>query len=139
MRRNKRRVCKGVWQIVAVVYTIQGRLAGLNDYTESCRTNAYKGAKCKKDNQKICKDNIPLWLRKKALNFPVIMEITWTERNRRRDPDNIAFAKKFILDSLVEAGVFPGDGQKYVLGFIDHFKVDPNKPKTAIQSKKSRR
>lgn len=27
---------------MAVTYTIQGRLDGLNDYTRSCRTNAYK-------------------------------------------------------------------------------------------------
>ena len=33
---------------MAVTYTIQGRLDGLNDYTRSCRTNAYKGADCKK-------------------------------------------------------------------------------------------
>lgn len=61
---------------MAVTYTIQGRLDGLNDYTRSCRTNAYKGADCKKKNQRICKYSIPLWLRKKKLNFPVIVEIT---------------------------------------------------------------
>lgn len=30
---------------MAVTYTIQGRLDGLNDYTRSCRTNAYKRIK----------------------------------------------------------------------------------------------
>ena len=38
---------------MAVTYTIQGRLDGLNDYTRSCRTNAYEGADCKKKNQRI--------------------------------------------------------------------------------------
>ena len=98
---------------MAVTYTIQGRLDGLNDYTRSCRTNAYKGADCKKKNQRICKYSIPLWLRKKKLNFPVIVE-------------------KFVLDSLVESGTFPGDGQRYVLGFIDHFRVDSKNPRIEI-------
>lgn len=117
---------------MAVTYTIQGRLDGLNDYTRSCRTNAYKGADCKKKNQRICKYSTPLWLRKKKLNFPVIVEITWYEKNKRRDPDNVAFAKKFVLDSLVESGTFPGDGQRYVLGFIDHFRVDSKNPRIEI-------
>lgn len=34
-----------------------------------------------------------------------------------------------VLDSLVESGTFPGDGQRYVLGFIDHFRVDSKKSK----------
>lgn len=69
---------------------------------------------------------------KKKLNFPVIVEITWYEKNKRRDPDNVAFAKKFVLDSLVESGTFPGDGQRYVLGFIDHFRVDSKNPRIEI-------
>lgn len=117
---------------MAVTYTIQGRLDGLNDYTRSCRTNAYKGADCKKKNQRICKYSIPLWLRKKKLNFPVIVEITWYEKNKRRDPDNVAFAKKFILDSLVESGVLAMDSQKYVSALVDHFRVDPENPRIEI-------
>lgn len=41
-------------------------------------------------------------------------------------------AKKFVLDSLVESGTFPGDGQRYVLGFIDHFRVDSKNPRIEI-------
>ena len=117
---------------MALRYTIQGRLDGLNTYISACRTNPYKGAKCKKDNQKICKCNIPLWLRKKKIKFPVIIEITWYEKDKRRDPDNIASAKKYILDSLVEMGIFPNDGQKQVLGFIDWIKVDKKNPRIEI-------
>ena len=40
---------------MAVTYTIQGRLDGLNAYVNACRTNPYKGAKCKRSNQKICR------------------------------------------------------------------------------------
>lgn len=40
--------------------------------------------------------------------------------------------RNFVLDSLVESGTFPGDGQRYVLGFIDHFRVDSKNPRIEI-------
>jgi Holliday junction resolvase RusA-like endonuclease len=43
----------------------------------------------------------------------------WHEKTKRRDADNIAFAKKFILDALVKMGVLPNDSRKYVKGFYD--------------------
>lgn len=112
--------------------TIKGRLDGLNDYTKANRTNQYKGAKAKAENEKICTAYIPRYLRNERLSFPVHISFRWYEKNRRRDPDNIAFAKKFILDSLVSAGVFPDDGQKYISGFDDKFYIDPKDPRIEI-------
>lgn len=112
--------------------TIKGRLDGLNDYTKANRTNQYKGAKVKAENEKICTAYIPRHLRNESLLFPVHISFRWYEKNRRRDPDNIAFAKKFILDSLVSAGVFPDDGQKYISGFDDKFYIDSKDPRIEI-------
>lgn len=45
----------------------------------------------------------------------------------RADPDNIAFAKKFILDGLQMAGVIENDNQKHVgrlSDVIEKSKVD---------------
>ena len=64
--------------------------------------------------------------------FPVRVEITWYEKDRRRDPDNIGSAKKYILDSLVEAGVFPDDGWKYIKGFTDNFEIDKYRPRIEV-------
>jgi hypothetical protein len=47
----------------------------------------------------------------------------WAEANRRRDPDNVAAAKKLVLDGLVAAGVLPKDGWKAVAGFRDIWAV----------------
>nr|DAY55313.1 MAG TPA: Endodeoxyribonuclease RusA [Caudoviricetes sp.] len=112
--------------------TIKGRLDGLNDYTKANRTNQYKGAKAKAENERICMAYIPRGLKGKKINFPVHISFRWYEKNLRRDPDNIAFAKKFILDSLVTAGVFPDDGQKYISGFDDKFYIDPKEPRIEI-------
>jgi Holliday junction resolvase RusA-like endonuclease len=43
----------------------------------------------------------------------------WHEKTKRRDADNIASAKKFILDALVKNGVLVDDSRKYVVGFHD--------------------
>lgn len=37
---------------MAVTYTIQGRLDGLNTFIYANRTNPYKGARCKKKQSK---------------------------------------------------------------------------------------
>ena len=63
---------------------------------------------------------------------PVHVYFAWVEPNRRRDIDNIAFAHKFILDGLVDAGVLKGDSQKYVTGFVDLFRVDKDNPHVSI-------
>ena len=62
----------------------------------------------------------------------MILEIKWYEKNKRRDPDNVFSAIKYILDSLVEAGVFPNDGQKQVAGIINWIKVDKKNPRIEI-------
>ena len=45
----------------------------------------------------------------------------WIEPNRRRDKDNVAFAKKFILDALVKAGKLKDDNRNCVIAFTDNF------------------
>ena len=45
----------------------------------------------------------------------------WVEENKRRDLDNVCFAKKFILDSMVKAGKLKDDNRNFVTGFRDTF------------------
>jgi hypothetical protein len=52
----------------------------------------------------------------------VTLAFTWWERDRRRDPDNVAAGgRKMILDGLVAAGVLLGDGWRVVAGWTDAF------------------
>jgi hypothetical protein len=48
-----------------------------------------------------------------------MVRFEWHERTKKRDAENIASAKKFILDALVKCGVLEGDSRKYVKGFYD--------------------
>lgn len=57
----------------------------------------------------------------------------WYEPNRRRDLDNVAFAKKFIFDGLVKAGVLIDDGPRYVPWFSDEFACDRENPRIRVE------
>lgn len=56
------------------------------------------------------------------------LEFLWIERNQKRDKDNIAAGRKFILDALVQAGIIPGDGWRHVAGFTDEFGISSECP-----------
>lgn len=94
------------------------KLPGLNDYVRACRTNAYIGSKMKKDVERwllFYLQDLP------QFDDPVRISFLWVEENRRRDLDNIAFAKKFILDALVKAGKLKDDNRRHVTAFDDSF------------------
>lgn len=50
--------------------------------------------------------------------YPVF---NWHILNRRRDPDNIAVAVKFIFDAFVIVGIIENDGHKHVGGWDNLF------------------
>ena len=52
---------------------------------------------------------------------PIRIHFHWVEENKRRDLDNVCFAKKFILDSMVKAGKLKNDNRNFVKGFRDDF------------------
>lgn len=101
-----------------VICEIQLKLPSLNDYINMCRANKFGSAKYKKDIETqigwfICK--LP------KFNNPVRIHFHWIEENKRRDLDNICFAKKFILDALVKFGKLKDDNRRCVTAFTDSF------------------
>lgn len=110
---------------------IQGRLDGLNDYTKACRANKYAGAKMKQENE----DHVTIFIRNQLTQERferVAIRFNWYEPNKKRDPDNIAFAKKFILDALVREGVLKNDTQKYIEHFEDYFYINAKEPRVEV-------
>lgn len=49
--------------------------------------------------------------------YPLDISFTWFIPNKKKDPDNICFSKKSILDGLVKARILTGDGQKQIKRF----------------------
>lgn len=111
---------------------IPGRFPSLNDYIAAERKNRHIAAKMKREETKRVAD-IAANSDMPTFEKPVHVYFTWVEPNRRRDVDNVAFAHKFILDGLVEAGVLKGDSRKYVTGFYDYFgKTDKDNPHVSV-------
>ena len=102
-------------------FEIDKRLMGLNEYTRLNRENKYKGNQAKQREQAYIMWCIKEQLGDLKLDKSVIGHFTWIEENKRRDLDNICFAKKFILDALVNAGVLADDNRKIVTNFTDSF------------------
>lgn len=112
---------------------IEGELTALNEFINAERRNRYIAAKIKKDETGYCQDVAEkIDLKLQETDFPCALIITWYVKNKRKDADNIAFAKKFILDGLVEAGVLPNDNRKYVQGFMDIVKEDRERQRIEI-------
>ena len=84
---------------------VQGELVDLNSYIAAERSNRYAGAKIKREMT----DYITLLAKRlkienRPLRAPVLITYHWYCKDKRKDKDNIAFAKKFIQDGLVNAG-----------------------------------
>ena len=114
-------------------FVIYGRLDGLNEYTKSCRGNAYGANNMKKRNQEsviwaIREHKLP-----KIDKYPIKLNIVWYEPNKRRDIDNVTFAVKFILDAMVEEKVIIDDSQKYVSEISHIVKVDKEDPRIEVE------
>jgi Holliday junction resolvase RusA-like endonuclease len=94
------------------------KLPSFNEYINECRKNRYAGNKMKQDIE-----NDIMYFINKLPKFkdPIQIHFHWIEANKKRDLDNICFAKKFILDALVKAGKLKDDNRKCVDGFIDTF------------------
>lgn len=98
--------------------TIRGKLPSLNEYIAACRANKFEGAKMKQETETAI-----LWQigRLQQITAPVIIHFIWHEKTRRRDKDNVAFAKKFVLDALQKSGKLPNDNNRFIAGFSDAF------------------
>lgn len=104
-------------------FTVRFRLPGLNEYIHALNINRYKGNALKRETQDAIGWAIKAAHLKPVTEYPVTIFFEWHEKSKRRDLDNIASAKKFILDALQECGILEGDGQKQLVGFSDMFVV----------------
>jgi Holliday junction resolvase RusA-like endonuclease len=94
------------------------KLPSLNDYIRICRGNKFAAAKYKKNLE----TQIGMYILKMPkFTKPIKIHFTWIEGTKRRDYDNICFAKKFILDAMQKYGKLENDNRKYVYAFTDSF------------------
>ena len=116
----------------AVKLVIPGILPGCNEYINAQRRDRQLGARLKRETEERILWSIRQQLRGVRFDVPVVMHYLWVEKNRKRDKDNIAFARKFVQDALVKSGVLRNDGWGEIVGFSDAFAVDKKNPRVEV-------
>lgn len=116
-------------------FTIEGQLPGQNEFIDSNRIHWAAANKMKKTAQ----ENITQYMINPVeFTKPVHITIEWYEpvpigRCKRRDPDNIVFAKKFIFDAITKAGILKDDTRKEITGFTDLIFWDQEKSEIKVR------
>jgi len=110
---------------------IPGELTDLNTYINQERGNRYKAAKTKKDET--CAVSLFARAQGKPITHKSKINFTWFCKNQKKDPDNISFAQKYILDGLVKAGILQGDGWKNIGALYHEFEIDKENPRVEIE------
>jgi hypothetical protein len=112
------------------IIVINGRLPTLNQYIAALGKNRYAGGLLKKEATETCY-NAFLWQCKNKYNMIDII-LNWYEENKKRDKDNIASAKKYILDGMQKAEIIKNDNWNCINSFKDNFYIDKNNPRIEI-------
>lgn len=104
-------------------FTIQGELPTLNQYISAERSSKFSASSMKRKVEEMIALSI---MAQKVPRFtrPVQVTFTWYRGDRRTDKDNVAFAKKFILDAMQTAGVIQNDSWKMVTPLDISFRTD---------------
>lgn len=110
--------------------TIPGELTDLNAFIKATNSHFYAGNKVKRgETERVVR---AVQGGERVEQYPVIIRYSWYSKNARKDIDNVAFAKKFINDGLVEAGVLENDSRRFVAGFSDLFFIDKENPRVEV-------
>lgn len=112
--------------------TIEGELPDLNTEINSAKRH-WAEYRSKKETHT---DRVA-WLARiqkvPVFDKPVGFIFNWYCKNLRKDPDNIAFGKKYILDGLKVAGRIKNDSLKEVVSFQDYFHLDRLNPRVEVE------
>lgn len=98
------------------------RFPTLNEYIDCERGSTIAAAAMKKKCTEQVKEQC-LLQQIQPVNGKVDLLFEWYS-STRHDPDNVAFAKKFILDGLQAAGVLENDNRKFIGTMADEIIQD---------------
>ncbi len=111
-------------------FVLYGEFTPLNTFISATNHNRFKGAEIKKDNGELALYQLP---NQQVTEYPVEIWFTWVTRNLKVDPDNTAFAIKYILDAMVEKGMIENDSRKHICGFRHAYAIDKDEPRVEIK------
>lgn len=115
-----------------MILTIKGSLTDLNTYINAERSNRFMGSTVKKNNTHAV-HNAAIEQHLKKIRPPVFFAFRWYCKDKKKDKDNIAFAKKYIFDGLILAKVLTNDGWNDIEGWSDDFYIDVDNPRIEVE------
>jgi Holliday junction resolvase RusA-like endonuclease len=116
------------------VFVIPDVIPGLNEYIKALNNSRYEGNKLKSDTEDyICRCINSGLGKTESFDCVVQVHITFVEKNRKRDYDNITSGTKFILDAMRKAGVIYNDGQSFLMPCTYDYKVDADHPRVEVK------
>jgi len=89
----------------------------LNDIIGVARRNKFASSALKKRWHKII---TPYVIKMKRISGEIFVECVWIVKNKRRDPDNICAATKYIFDCIVEQNKIDDDSMKVIQSPVIH-------------------
>lgn len=112
-------------------FTIKGRLPSRNEAERAARTHWAVGAKLKKEaTEAVMREAISQYI--KPESGSVTVEVTFYEKDYRRDEDNVQSGIKYILDGLVQAKILPNDTRRLVRLSVKPVEVDKRNPRIEV-------
>ena len=108
-------------------FTVKAKLPSLNEFISAMNNHRYNGYRFKQEIEELIGWEIRQALTKgtlKPTTKPCKVNFYWHEKTAKRDCDNIASAKKFLLDAMQKQGIIQNDNQRYIRGFTDTFVKD---------------
>lgn len=107
-----------------IEFFIPGPLPGMNEMIDMARDHWSESHR----NRQMWVDHIAAIIGRVPKLERVHVHFHWLEKDRRRDPDNIIAAKKYVLDGMVAAGLVSNDGWVQAAGFLDTWDVNKKNP-----------
>ena len=99
-------------------------LPTLNEMIRTARGNKYAAAAQKKKYTDLVAAEIMVQTYPTHYQFDAIsLDITWIETKKKRDPDNVFAAVKFILDGIVAADLIKDDDRDHVASITNRLAV----------------
>lgn len=108
-------------------------LPALNEYLQITRSRYGYSARIKRKYTNQCKQCFLTQLSKNnKLEYPYEFIFIWYNKNKRKDPDNISFAHKFIFDGMQTSGFMDNDNWAHILDISDFYLVDKDNPRVEM-------
>ena len=124
------RRCPGAQgQLERFAFSVPGKLPSLNDFIRVERANRFAAASLKR---RAHEQVLAALGEHPSFTEPVTVFFAWYRPDKRTDKDNVAFAKKFVLDALQIAGVIPNDTWNLCTPYDTAFAIDKANPRTEI-------